>query len=170
MKTATTKVSTGHDEDFDITMETATTKVSTVHDEDLDITMETATTKVSTGHDEHLDITMKTATTKVSKSNIISLTTEHEKETMESDCDFTETPNLSMSTGQIIWIPQLDLISTLPGIKGKNLDEHFNSNKSLPLKTPTNLKLIAISINFITDLIPSSNALALKMLKKVSGF
>jgi hypothetical protein len=45
-------------------METATTKVSTGHDEDLDITMETATTKVSTGHDEDLDITMKTATTK----------------------------------------------------------------------------------------------------------
>jgi hypothetical protein len=43
--------------------------------------METATTKVSTGHDEDLDITMETATTKVSKSNIISLTTEHEKET-----------------------------------------------------------------------------------------
>jgi hypothetical protein len=45
---------------------------------------------------------MKTATTKVSKSNIISLTTEHEKETMESEGDITETPNLSMSTGQII--------------------------------------------------------------------
>jgi AAA15 family ATPase/GTPase len=49
--------------------------------------METATTKVSTGHDEDLDITMKTATTKVSKSNIISLTTEHEKETMLSEGD-----------------------------------------------------------------------------------
>ena len=174
METATTNVSTGHDEDLDITMKTATTKVSTGHDEDLDITMETATTKVSTGHDEDLDITMKTATTKVSKSNIISLTTEHEKETMESEGDITETPNLSMSTGQIILDSttnqQLDLISTLPGIKGKNLDEHFNSNKSLPLKTPTNLKLIAISNNFITDLIPSSNALALKMFKKVSGF
>jgi hypothetical protein len=154
METATTKVSTGHDEDLDITMETATTKVSTGHDEDLDITMETATTKVSTGHDEDLDLTMKTAATK--------------------EGDITETPNLSMSTGQIILDSttnqQLDLISTLPGIKGKNLDEHFNSNKSLPLKTPTNLKLIAISNNFITDLIPSSNVLALKMFKKVSGF
>ena len=174
IETVTTKVSKSHDEDLDITMETATTKISTSHDEDLDLTMETATTKVSTGHDEDLDITMKTATTKVSKSNIISLTTEHEKETMESDGDITETPNLSMSTGQIILDSttnqQLDLISTLPGIKGKNLDEHFNSNKSLPLKTPTNLKLIAISNNFITDLIPSSNVLALKMFKKVSGF
>jgi AAA15 family ATPase/GTPase len=174
IETVTTKVSKSHDEDLDITMETATTKVSTGDDEDLDITMETATTKVSTGHDEDLDITMKTATTKVSKSNIISLTTKHEKETMESDGDITETPNLSMSTGQIILDSttnqQLDLISTLPGIKGKNLDEHFNSNKSLPLKTPTNLKLIAISNNFITDLIPSSNVLALKMFKKVSGF
>ena len=167
IETVTTKVSKSHDEDLDITMKTATTKVSTGHDEDLDITMKTATTKVSTGHDEDLDITMKTATTKVSKSNIISLTTEHEKETMESEGDITETPNLSMSTGQIILDSttnqQLNLISTLPGIKGKNLDEHFNSNKSLPLKTPTNLKLIAISNNFITDLIPSSNALALKM-------
>jgi hypothetical protein len=174
IETVTTKVSKSHDEDLDITMETATTNVSTGHDEDLDITMKTATTKVSTGHDEDLDITMKTATTKVSKSNIISLTTEHEKETMESEGDITETPNLSMSTGQIILDSttnqQLDLISTLPGIKGKNLDEHFNSNKSLPLKTPTNLILIAISNNFITDLIPSSNALALKMFKKVSGF
>ena len=151
-----------------------TENVSANQNDDLDITIETVTTKVSTGHDEDLDITMKTATTKVSKSNIISLTTEHEKETMESEGDITETPNLSMSTGQIILDSttnqQLDLISTLPGIKGKNLDEHFNSNKSLPLKTPTNLKLIAISNNFITDLIPSSNALALKMFKKVSGF
>jgi DNA polymerase II large subunit len=117
---------------------------------------------------------MKTATTKVSKSNIISLTTKHEKETMESDGDITETPNLSMSTGQIILDSttnqQLDLITTLPGIKSKNVDEHFNSNKSLPLKTPAKLELIAISNNFITDLIPSSNALALKMFKKVSGF
>ena len=170
----TENVSANQNDDLDITIETVTTKVSKSHDEDLDITMETATTNVSTGHDEDLDITMKTATTKVSKSNIISLTTEHEKETMESEGDITETPNLSMSTGQIILDSttnqQLDLISTLPGIKGKNLDEHFNSNKSLPLKTPTNLKLIAISNNFITDLIPSSNALALKMFKKVSGF
>jgi hypothetical protein len=151
-----------------------TENVSANQNDDLDITIETVTTKVSTGHDEDLDITMKTATTKVSKSNIISLTTEHEKETMESEGDITETPNLSMSTGQIILDSttnqQLDLISTLPGIKGKNFDEHFNSNKSLPLKTPTNLILIAISNNFITDLIPSSNALALKMFKKVSGF
>jgi hypothetical protein len=170
----TENVSANQNDDLDITMKTATTKVSTGHDEDLDITMETATTKVSTGHDEDLDITIKSATTKVSKSNIISLTTEHEKQTMESEGDITETPNLSMSTGQIILDSttnqQLDLISTLPGIKGKNLDEHFNSNKSLPLKTPTNLKLIAISNNFITDLIPSSNALALTMFKKVSGF
>ena len=170
----TENVSANQNDDLDITIETVTTKVSKSHDEDLDITMETATTKVSTGHDEDLDITMKTATTKVSKSNIISLTTEHEKETMESEGDITETPNLSMSTGQIILDSttnqQLDLISTLPGIKGKNFDEHFNSNKSLPLKTPTNLILIAISNNFITDLIPSSNALALKMFKKVSGF
>ena len=170
----TENVSANQNDDLDITIETVTTKVSKSHDEDLDITMETATTNVSTGHDEDLDITMKTATTKVSKSNIISLTTEHEKETMESEGDITETPNLSMSTGQIILDSttnqQLDLISTLPGIKGKNLDEHFNSNKSLPLKTPTNLILIAISNNFITDLIPSSNALALKMFKKVSGF
>ena len=154
IETVTTKVSKSHDEDLDITMETATTKISTSHDEDLDLTMETATTKVSTGHDEDLDLTMKTAATK--------------------EGDITETPNLSMSTGQIILDSttnqQLDLISTLPGIKGKNLDEHFNSNKSLPLKTPTNLKLIAISNNFITDLIPSSNVLALKMFKKVSGF
>ena len=151
-----------------------TENVSANQNDDLDITIETVTTKESKSHDEDLDITMKTATTKVSKSNIISLTTEHEKETMESEGDITETPNLSMSTGQIILDSttnqQLDLISTLPGIKGKNLDEHFNSNKSLPLKTPTNLKLIAISNNFITDLIPSSNALALKMFKKVSGF
>jgi hypothetical protein len=163
----TENVSANQNDDLDITIETVTTKESKSHDEDLDITMKTATTKVSTGHDEDLDITMKTATTKVSKSNIISLTTEHEKETMESEGDITETPNLSMSTGQIILDSttnqQLNLISTLPGIKGKNLDEHFNSNKSLPLKTPTNLKLIAISNNFITDLIPSSNALALKM-------
>ena len=151
-----------------------TENVSANQNDDLDITIETVTTKESKSHDEDLDITMKTATTKVSKSNIISLTTEHEKETMESEGDITETPNLSMSTGQIILDSttnqQLNLISTLPGIKGKNLDEHFNSNKSLPLKTPTNLKLIAISNNFITDLIPSSNALALKMFKKVSGF
>jgi predicted NAD/FAD-dependent oxidoreductase len=80
----TENVSANQNDDLDITIETVTTKVSKSHDEDLDITMKTATTKVSTGHDEDLDITMKTATTKVSKSNIISLTTEHEKETFRN--------------------------------------------------------------------------------------
>jgi hypothetical protein len=96
------------------------------------------------------------------------------KESSETRDFLEHFSNLSMSTGQIILDSttnqQLNLISTLPGIKGKNLDEHFNSNKSLPLKTPTNLKLIAISNNFITDLIPSSNALALKMFKICRSF